>query len=444
MNRQKKIVDELRLALSLEGKKPLEEIEPKELIKEVVDEEPRDEFKTAQQRLVKLGESIRSTQSSLKQKRSELANKANQIEELRDRITKQEEDFLIEQINQIENTEAHHAIHKLIHNKICPSCGNHNEDLHQKATEFIKNNQCPLCGTPSSYDGDSAQPELEATLTELVKAKIQIEQQIIELEAGLDELMEESVLVNDITNKLLLKRPSAVVYVQKDAPPSAEALKNNESALGLLEQELRELRIQFNTLQKELDETYKSFAQLNNTRVERLGELYSEFASDFLGVDCTLEPITDDSDFLDLNLFVPKFLGKTRKRPTSCSEAQRFFLDIAFRMAVIELSYEMSSHHGTFICETPENALDISYINNVAEMFSTFSIENKNTLILSSNIQPGGVAETLLTRLEVNDRPDHFLDMIEIGKLSEVQANGLGAEAIEEVMERILNEPRFS
>ncbi|SMG14192.1 AAA domain-containing protein [Marivirga sericea] len=443
VNKQQKVVDQLKLDLSTEKKAHKNESED-EMIAMTDNTAKESEFKDSQKELVQVGEKIRITQKQLKERKITVAHKASEIEELRQQINKYEEDFLMEQISQIENTETSHAIYKLIHHKLCPSCGNQNDELHQKAVEYIKNKQCPLCGIESSLDEPTIKPGWEASMSELLKDKIDIEQEILQLEPQLEELMDRSIILNNEINKFLVNRPQKVVYIHEDAPPSENKLAENESALSLLQKEKRDYQIQFDSLQKELDDTYKNFAQINNSRVERLGEIYSDFASDFLGVKCELEPVVDNSDFFDLNLFVPTFLGKVRARPTSCSEAQRFFLDIAFRMSVIELSNEMSSHKGTFICETPENALDISYINNVTEMFFTFSKENNNTLIVSSNIQPAGIAETILTRLRKDERQLHFLNMIEIGKLSDVQANGYGAEAIEEILDRILNEPRFS
>ena len=83
------------------------------------------------------------------------------------------------------------------------------------------------------------------------------------------------------------------------------------------------------------------------------------------------------------------FADEERKSPETCSESERFFLDIAFRMALLELAGELSDSSSTFICETPETALDLAYTKNVSEMFSRFA-KHGFALVLSANIQLGG------------------------------------------------------
>ena len=155
-------------------------------------------------------------------------------------------------------------------------------------------------------------------------------------------------------------------------------------------------------------------------RANKLGGMFKQYATQFLGVECNLETIQMKADFVDLNLFVPKFDDKVRTSPDQCSEAQRFFLDIAFRMSLIEFSSNLSNHPGSFICETPENALDLTYVNNVARMFRSFS-EKGHHLIATSNIQKGGIAGPMLSDLSVNEKENSVLNMIKKARLTKVQ-----------------------
>ena len=91
-------------------------------------------------------------------------------------------------------------------------------------------------------------------------------------------------------------------------------------------------------------------------RLETLKERYSSYATAFLGVPCSLVEVTAKDKHLDLSLFVPKFQGHVRPTEQSCSEAQRFFLDIAFRMAMMEVATEGTATQTSFVCETPESS----------------------------------------------------------------------------------------
>jgi hypothetical protein len=122
---------------------------------------------------------------------------------------------------------------------------------------------------------------------------------------------------------------------------------------------------------------------------------------------------------LELKLFVPRFDDVIRHSAESCSEAQRFFLDIAFRMALIDTA---GGERGTatFFCETPETALDVSYIGNVVTMFSSFARKQHN-ILLTANVQTAGLAEKLLARIAKKERPGRIVNLLEVGRLSAVQ-----------------------
>jgi hypothetical protein len=170
-----------------------------------------------------------------------------------------------------------------------------------------------------------------------------------------------------------------------------------------------------------------------------MSALYEKYAKQFLAIACTLVPIESSDRFLNLKLFVPLFNNRIRKTPESCSEAQRFFLDIAFRMALIELISELSKYKGSFICETPEDALDITYTNNVSDMFQLFAWQNKNTLLLTSNIQVEGIAQSILSKVKgKKHKLESFLNLIDIGNLSEVQSSDTGLALLNQQINKIL------
>ena len=61
---------------------------------------------------------------------------------------------------------------------------------------------------------------------------------------------------------------------------------------------------------------------------------------------------------------------QARARSNDVSESQRFFLDIALRMALAEF---MSPDGATLLIDTPEGSLDITYEARAGQMFSDFA-----------------------------------------------------------------------
>jgi energy-coupling factor transporter ATP-binding protein EcfA2 len=393
-----------------------------------------------QKDLLDINAKLITKQKEYKNLKERHSTTTTEVDRLREIVAEYEHAFFFEQLNNLESNEAKLAIHKLIHYKLCPSCGNKSEDLYRQAIEFLKNECCPICGTDQILNSDSVYPGTEAELSERLNEKVNLEKSIIQIEK---ELEIDSIQLNDLNLKIngyLLARQPAVMFIDKTSSSvETESIEKLESALQNLQFERNELVIQFNKLKQIVDDEYESFNKINNSRIELLSKFYEKYATEFLGIPCTLETIDSSDKFLDLKLLVPSFNNKVRKTSDSCSEAQRFFLDIAFRMALIQLVSELSGFKGSFLCETPENALDITYIDNVADMFEIFSRENKNTLLMTSNIQSGGIAESLLSKVKGKEnRLKMFLNLIEIGNLSTVQSTEHGRSLLDEQLKKII------
>ena len=103
------------------------------------------------------------------------------------------------------------------------------------------------------------------------------------------------------------------------------------------------------------------------------------------------------------------------------SESQRFFLDIALRMAlVVYLSKDKDS--ATLLIDTPEGSLDIAYENRVGKMFAQFVTEFNQNIIMTANIN----ASQLLVSLaeQCREHKMKFRRMLEWTDLSEIQREG--------------------
>lgn len=366
----------------------------------------------------------------------------SEIEVLREELSKFEHNFFFEQLNKFESNETKLAIYKLIHYHLCPACGTKSDSLYEQASNYIKENCCPICGTSHIIEKETLNPGIEAELSEKIRAKTSLEKNIISIERELGKLNEALSTLNLEINKHILSRKSTVVYIER-AKDNSSLEANSESkliqALSVLTAERNDLLIQFKKLQLELDDEYDRFNALNNERIERLFGFYEQYATEFLGIKCTLKPIENKDKFVNIKLYVPNFNDKVRSSADSCSEAQRFFLDIAFRMALIDLISHLSSFSGTFVCETPENALDITYIGNVSDMFQMFAWEKKNVLLLTSNVQSDGIAQHILTKIKSKKhRLNSFLNLIEIGNLSEVQASPAGRDLLDRQIKQII------
>lgn len=104
---------------------------------------------------------------------------------------------------------------------------------------------------------------------------------------------------------------------------------------------------------------------------------FNEYAKSFLGLDITIGlALTSKGASLMIDIGDAK-----RKVSFQLSESQRYFVDIALRMALIDLC----THSATILIDTPEGSLDIAYESRAGSMFGSFA-KGLHKLVMTANI----------------------------------------------------------
>lgn len=142
---------------------------------------------------------------------------------------------------------------------------------------------------------------------------------------------------------------------------------------------------------------------------------FTELAREFLGLDLEIRLQTQAAG-VGLLLTVQ---GTTRRVADSLSESQRFFVDIALRMALAQQMAAADSAACLYV-DTPEGSLDIAYESRAGSMFGQF-VRSGGQLIMTANIN----TSQLLKRLAATCGPERMalLRMTEWTSLSEVQSS---------------------
>lgn len=118
--------------------------------------------------------------------------------------------------------------------------------------------------------------------------------------------------------------------------------------------------------------------------------------------------------------FFPVVSGHTRPSAQALSDAQRSFVDLAFRMAVIDVWHQVTKGTVTMIVETPEGAVDIAYMERVATMIRTFG-DQGHTLIITTNLNNDIFLPEVMAGWPKPDRAAHILNLLERGNPRPVQ-----------------------
>jgi len=305
---------------------------------------------------------------------------------------------------------------KFIHNEQdCPLCNN--ALTKEVSNRIIKNeNCCMLCQSQIGEDLKETESllKIKTNINKLFSQRRSIETEIVNIQERLKDLDYKFNKITVELNKAQSELRRLEYGLQK---------KDKEKASF----ELKAMAEQITKLEKEKNENHeksrmfkakagKIEAKLDNERIKitkDLSGIFSDLAQQFLGVDCKL--IYDDFKDGMGKRYVPVIDEMVRKQEEELSESQRFFIDQAFRMSLLNFFY---TEPAFFICETPDSSLDISYEENAAKIFLEY-LKLPNSLIITSNLNNSGFLDYIVK----NANNIQVVNLLDIGRQSNIQAN---------------------
>ncbi|MDY9920869.1 MAG: AAA family ATPase [Synergistota bacterium] len=381
------------------------------------------------ERLQNLNEDSKSLYSLIKSKEKDKNAQVDTISKIGDQICEIEADYVQARLFEYDQKSAM-IYNQTIKTGICPACGQASDMFKRIIQERLKDGACLVCGEKilkrdkQSTCAESDLETLNSQLHEKLTARNEFDVQIVQAKNRLLEREEE---ISDIKSQLLTldhEYPDDLLTAENGLDntdfDNEVLLTDRTDRYVDLCQEETELETEILLLTKQADDIYDSFISDFQLRYEQLGQIYADLASKFIGTDVTLIYTKSQAKFVNMNYLIPHFNGIDRDSPETCSEAQRFFLDIAFRMSILSFNKNISSADASFICETPENALDASYIDNVVKMFLAYMYRGGN-LILTSNLQYQGITHPLVKETKEQNMKIEVFDLLKYGKLSDIQ-----------------------
>jgi len=347
------------------------------------------------------------------------------LETLQEKLTTTEDSFILNTLRAVEANTPAVALQKLLVYHLCPYCSQKSDELAKEAHKALSDGNCPVC--KQSYkseviDGDVAQ--LRRSVSDANKERDTIDQQYRACHVELGIIADKEFQIRSRMEKIAGKLPRV---------PKEEEFKFDTSNLPALRRTIEAYRKRHSKLERDwqalkrrVDAEFAEFTESCSIRIARLKKAASDYGRAFLGDSskCEFVAVPARGELGDVTYFVPYFSEKERTSPETCSESERFFLDIGFRMALLELTGALTNSVSTFLCETPENALDLAYTDNVAAMFARFARQGFS-LFLTANIQPGGVAKPLLAPYPKVERQKRIFNLLRAGYMTDVQKNKL-------------------
>jgi len=315
----------------------------------------------------------------------------------------------------------HPLVTQSIADHACGLCGSDTDTAIRAIAAKAKGAACPLCDStlPQERPVNGDTHRLHEVDQEISKAKKQIQEDLKTLERlrkeeATDrkqwESTKEALDAFDAQNNAILTS----LRIQLGNTTGDADLTIYRNQLAVLEKDKQtaydrreELKRQRAKLQKDLELQY---LQVEQSFVPRFAEL----AQQFLGMPLIVQ--MDATAGRDLKLVVT-VRGTTRRQQQELSESQRFFLDIALRMALTQHMSDPSSKGGMYI-DTPEGSLDIAYEKRAGEMLAMFA-QPGHRIIMTANLNSSQLLLALARRCGSGGM--RLCRMTDWAELSEVQ-----------------------
>ena len=328
---------------------------------------------------------------------------------------------------------ARYILEQLFAEADCLVCGNHVPEAAAEIEQRINQNDCVICGSDlSSTSGEvpavdladrrvrKAQKELDKIEPEVLEAEEQLEKSESYFDDARMELAELDAAIGERTARIDL-------LVQRLPPDEQEVHKQRA--------ELASMRSRVAALTKDLEEKQKSFSGFidaqNQTMARKSAAImsaFSEFAGGFLletvelawspqsaRVGQTGEPV--DFPGFELDMTGTNFPTAVRRSgPEHVSESQREFIDLAFRMALMQVASKEGS--SSLVIDAPESSLDAVFVTRAAEVLARYGDSKLgNRLITTSNLVEGDLIPELLKKsAPAGNRKSRVLDLFAIAE----------------------------
>lgn len=337
----------------------------------------------------------------------------------------------------------------------CLVCGNVDAGASARLERCVADGTCPLCDAPPARQDVRPVKSTAAEarrLAELEDERAEADDERRKLEASLQaardryyELYEEQLTTD-----------AERIDIERELELLGQSLPPPDEEIEALRKVVDDLRRKQNALirKRELEEvTLREQLAIGKKAVMAVAEtIKSQFrqnAAAFLAEDCEITVVQDDRKFGDETgtFKMPRFTVKLtsgvfksqpqpRRGSTEVSESQKEFIDLAFRLAIMQAT--MGRRPSMMVIETPEASLDSIFIARAGRLLARFATSGGavgNRLIASSNLNKEDMIPALFGLASEEEYVEWWAD-----RRHKTQPPGSGgAVPLDERRDRILN-----
>jgi len=313
--------------------------------------------------------------------------------------------------------------HPLIRGSIadgrCQLCDSHRDGIAADIEGRLKGNTCPLCGGKVTKQGSrkeftrlkeldkqlaTASSDLADAIKKVERLKTNYDVAASQQDAAFEALEQFSSTYRKEITRLEAKSTAGLKGVLDEYRKQIDELEaEKQKRYKERNKYLEELRPLQHRLERQYNEAENVFVPM-----------FKELAERFLGMD--LNVVFELSKPAGAGL-VLDVQSNERREQHQLSESQRFFVDIALRMALIK-HMSAQNNPGCLYLDTPEGSLDIAYETRAGQMIAKFAQDGFGC-VMTANIN---TSRLLLSLAEGCDSGSMVLHrMTSWAQLSQVQ-----------------------
>lgn len=289
----------------------------------------------------------------------------------------------------------------------CLVCGSHSDEAIGRVKTKLVMNTCPVCESPIEHaDRPAHDPHTGEAIERRREAIIEMEAYLASMLAPLAET--EDAYADTVAELVAATAEVSQLEHQLEAmgqslPSAIERRQNLREHLDAFQSALNQLEVESN----QLTQDFRGLAAAIDTEVQAVAALieasFARFISGFLAEDCSIKYTPRQSrigqrsatESFPFPHFVPALTSgvhrtsaTVREYGQSVSESQKEFVDLAFRMALLEVSAPDAPT--MLILETPEASLDSVFVPRAADLLRRFAAREGGAsgtrLVATSNV----------------------------------------------------------
>ena len=322
---------------------------------------------------------------------------------------------------------------RLMSDETCLACGSHGLSAKRNALALaLAERYCLVC--------ESMLPPADDTVVDIGDRRLQELQGRVEstlvrvLEQGQlrDKVNAQYQVDNEALSECAIERNDVQDNIRSlisQLPPDERKVSEQQSKLQAIDELVAQLRADLQVERAQFATSLDTYRSEIQTNAEAVKQHFEQVANGFLfevsglswaperrtvGQAGGMDPVEYPAFAVELS--GSDFVGMQRRTsPNQVSESQREFIDLAFRMALIEVA--SPDHASTLAVDAPESSLDAVFVDKAAQVLSQFANSSSGSrLIITSNLGAGELVPQLLrAAADPGHRMDPLVDLFAAG-----------------------------